>query len=506
MINSDIPLKLYIFVFAAMSCFGAGASEKTDSPLTGSTQAKLPAKPNIILVMTDDQGYGQLGCQGHPWLETPNIDKLCKQSTVFTDFHVSPTCSPTRAALLTGNVPFKNGVTHTVKARHRLALSAVTLPQYLKKAGYTSGIFGKWHLGLEEKYQPGARGFDEVFVHGYGAIGQGLDVPKNKYHDPVIRHNGTFVKTKGFCTDVFFSQALGWIRQNRNRPFFAYISTNAPHSPFVAPDHKMEKFSQYGFKEGLQGFYGMIENIDENVGRLMACLKEWELEENTLVIFMSDNGYPGVISGKVVTHGSRNGQPLKSFHAGLKGSKKTPNEGGTKVPAFFRWKGVLQEGVDCNALAAHIDMLPTLVEIAGGEVPKDIDGKSLLPLLKNSDAPWDERNLFFHIGRWRDGKADQSKYDKIPGKTGFAVRNMRYRLVNHDELYDILSDPGETKNIYGQKPEVVQEMQDAYDKWWDEVRPYMVNEGKEIGPNPYHEKYKEQLDKEGVPSWEKPAL
>jgi arylsulfatase len=469
-------VKQFLFSIAAILISTAGAA----------------GKPNVILIMTDDQGYGQLGCEGHPWLETPHLDALRGESVVFTSFHVSPTCSPTRAALLTGNFPFKSGVTHTTGARHRLALSAATLPQYLKKAGYTSGIFGKWHLGLEEEYQPGSRGFDEVFIHGYGAIGQGKDVPvnKRKYYDPVIRHNGTFVQTKGFCTDVFFAQALHWIKQNKDKPFFAYVSTNAPHAPFIAPDDKKE-------------IYGMIENVDENVGRLMARLKEWGLEENTLVIFTSDNGYvlDGLGKGKL---GTRAGSPLSAFTAGLKGGKGTVNEGGTLVPALFRWKGVLQEGATVKALAAHIDVLPTLVEIAGGEIPKGIDGRSLLPLLKNPAAAWDDRNLFFHTGRWPDGKADESKYDTARGK-GFAVRNARYRLVNNAELYDVLNDPGEEKNIYDQKPEVVAEMHKAYDKWWDEVRPYMVNEGKEVGLNPYHVKYKKQKAQGGIPEWNAPA-
>ncbi len=458
--------------------------------------------------MTDDQGYGQLGCQGHPWLETPHLDALHAESLSFTSFYVSPTCSPTRAALMTGNVPFKGGVTHTTGARHRLALSAVTLPQYLKKAGYTSGIFGKWHLGLEEEYQPGARGFDEVFVHGYGAIGQGLDVPvnKGKYYNPVLRHNGRFVQTKGFCTDIFFSQALAWIKHNRGRPFFAYISTNAPHGPFIPPKDKKAKFFGYGFKPNQQGFYGMIENIDENMGRLISRLKEWELEEKTLVVFMSDNGFVlgGLGEGKL---GTRNGKPLSAFTAGLKGGKGTVNEGGTLVPAFFRWKGVLREGVETKALSAHIDVLPTLVELAGGEVPGDLDGKSLVPLLKNPNAKWADRKLFFHRGRWKDSVGpDESKYDKARGKGGFAVRNSRYRLVNNEELYDILTDPGETKNIYDQKPEVAGEMQQAYNKWWDEVRPHMVNEGRAIGVNPYHVNYREQLEQKGIPSWQKPEL
>ena len=479
--------------------------------------AEAARQPNIILIMTDDQGDGQLGCQGHPWLETPNIDALYQESTSFSDFHMSPTCSPSRAALLTGNVPFKGGVTHTGGARARLALSAVTLPQYLKQAGYTSGIFGKWHLGLEEEYQPGARGFDEVFVHGYGGIGQPKDVPGNKYVDPVIRHNGTFVKTKGFCTDVFFSQALAWIQHNKDlsvastgseraKPFFALISTNAPHSPYIAPEKNRLKFEQLGLVRSGAGFYGRIENIDENVGRLMAYLEKWNLDENTLVIFLSDNGFARVASVQEKV-GSRDGEPLFAYQAGLKGYKKSPHEGGTKVPAFFRWKGVLKEGAVCEALTAHIDILPTLVEIAGGEVPKEIDGKSLLPLLENSNAKWDDRNLFFHIGRWGSGQADQSKYDKRPGKAGFAVRNGRYRLVNHEELYDILNDPGEAHNLSAQKPEVVQTMQAAYDNLWDEVRPVMVNEGKQkMSPNPYHIGYEQQLKQGEIRAWAEPQL
>ena len=465
-------------------------------------------RPNIILIMTDDQGYGQLGCQGHPWLETPHIDAIHRESTSFLDFHMSPTCSPSRAALLTGNVPFKNGVTHTGGARARLALSAVTLPQYLKKAGYTSGIFGKWHLGLEEKYQPGARGFDEVFVHGYGGIGQPLDVPNNRYENPVIRHNGRFVQTKGFCTDVFFSQALGWIRAQGegHRPFFAYISTNAPHSPYLAPKDKMQKFGALGFNDSAAGFFGMIENIDDNVGRLMGYLKEWGLEEETLVIFLSDNGFASIAAGNHV-YGTREGEPLRAYQAGLKGFKKSPYEGGTKVPAFFRWKGTLDEGAESNALTAHIDLLPTLVDLAGGEALTELDGRSLLPLLEAPDAQWGDRNLFFHIGRWGHGKADASKYDKRQGKAGFAVRNTRYRLVNHEELYEIATDPGETQNLASVNPEVVQALRAAYDQWWEEVRPFMVNEGhQKMDPNPYHVQIKQQMEQGGIPVWHPPEF
>ena len=492
------------------ACDSSAAQEEESNLETPNTMASLGSlqgsKPNIIVVLTDDQGYGQLGCQGPPWLETPHIDALSRESVVFDDFHMSPTCSPSRAAILTGNVPFKSGVTHTGGARARLALSAVTLPQYLKQSGYTSGIFGKWHLGVEEAYQPGSRGFDEVFVHGYGGIGQPLDVPQNKYVDPVIRHNGSFVKTKGFCTDVFFSQALAWIEQNKEKPFFAFISTNAPHSPFVAPQDKREKFSRYGFKDSQQGFYGMIENIDDNVGRLMACLQAWDLDEDTLVVFLSDNGFVSAGTGSG-TLGIRDGEPLVAFNAGLKGAKKSPYEGGTKVPAFFRWKGVLQAGGVSQALTAHIDLLPTLVELAGGDAPQAVDGKSLLPLLQNLDAPWDDRHLFFHIGRWGRNQADKSKYDKRPGRAGFALRSARYRLVNHDELYDIQNDPGESEDISAQKPEVLQELRAAYDQWWDEVRPHMVNEGhQDMNPNPYHIQYKQQLKQGEISAWQTPEL
>ena len=468
-------------------------------------QSLRGSRPNIVFVLTDDQGYGQLGCHGHPWLETPNLDALHARSITFDDFQVSPTCSPTRSALMTGNFPFKNGVTHTGGGRERLAPSATTLAELLGKVGYISGIFGKWHLGDGPGYTPGERGFDEVFVHGSGGITQPMDARENTYEDPVIRHNGSFVQTSGFCTDVFFDQALGWIRENKDRPFFAYIPTNAPHGPFIAPEDRKEKFQGYGLAYNQQGFYGMVENIDDNVGRLMACLEEWGLEENTLVLFMSDNGtvLAGAGEGQI---GTRDGKPLSAYHAGMKGSKKSPHEGGTRVPAFFSWQGRLEEGVTREALAAHIDILPTLVELAGGEVPEGLDGRSLVPVLENAQAPWPERKLFFHIGRWsHEVGPDGSQYDKRPGKAGFAVRSARYRLVNNEELYDIAEDPGETLNLYTEKPQIVQAMKDAYDAWWQQVRPLMVNDGVPItGLDAHRRACEEQLAKGPLPAWQNP--
>ena len=209
---------------------------------TGKKAQPSGGRTNIILVLTDDQGYGDLGCHGHPFVKTPNIDKLYGQSTRFTDFHASPTCAPTRAALMSGRHAFKSGVTHTIWKRERMSLQSTTIAQVLSAAGYETGIFGKWHLGDEDLYLPHNRGFKESFIHGGGGIGQGGDVPDNQYFDPVILHNNKFVKTKGFCTDVFFQQSLGWIKdcKEKEKPFFAYISLNAPHAPFNAPKEYMK--------------------------------------------------------------------------------------------------------------------------------------------------------------------------------------------------------------------------------------------------------------------------
>lgn len=489
------------FITALTLWLGAGfllaGAHAEGNPLAGS-------RPNIVFILTDDQGYGQLGCQGHPWLKTPNIDALRREGMAFEDFQVSPTCSPTRAALLTGNVPFKNAVSTTNGPRSCLALSAVTLPQLLKKAGYTTGIFGKWHLGDEEPYQPGARGFDETFVHGSGGIGQPNDVPGNKYFDPVIRHNGSFVKTKGFCTDVFFSEALRWIEKSKDKPFFAYLTTNAPHSPYIAPEKNSRRFKEMGLNDNGAGFYGMIENIDENVGRLMRRLRELKLDDNTLVVFMSDNGYANLaaVRGQV---GKSGDTPLFAYQAGMKGHKKTPYEGGTRVPAIFRWESKIKADSTCNALTAHVDILPTMLDLAGATIPADIDGKSMVPLLENPDAPWPDRQLCFHVGRWSDKVGpDASKYDT---KAGFAVRNARYRWVNGNELYDVLADRGENKNLAGEKPSIAARMKETYDRWWDEVRPLLVHEKAErAGPNPFHEVYEKQKSTTGIPSWDAPQL
>jgi arylsulfatase len=449
----------------------------------------LGAPPNIVLVMTDDQGYGDITAHGNPVLKTPNLDKLHSQSVRFTDFHVSPTCAPTRSALMTGRHEFKNGITHTIFERERLTLKAVTLPQILKQVGYTSGIFGKWHLGDEPEYLPNRRGFDEMFIHGGGGIGQTFpgscgDAPDNSYFNPAILHNDKFVKTNGYCTDVFFKQAIGWMdgRRKSGKPFFAYITPNAPHAPLDCPPEYENKYKGKVPPDSAK-FFGMVENIDDNMGRLMAALDEWGIAADTLLIFMTDNG--GTAGVKV-------------FNAGMRAQKGTPYMGGTRVPAFWRWPKGINGTRDVGSLTAHLDILPTLAEITGAKIPENaksqVEGRSMVPLLKDSKAPWADRVLFTHVGRWPNGMSADSKYSQV------SARNNQYNLVNNVrqgekwELFDVRQDPGEKNNLAESKPEVVKMLKSEIDQWWIQVAPMLVNEQVK-GPkvNPFKEMYWKQF-------------
>ena len=436
------------------------------------THGNAQKQPNIIFFMTDDQGYGDLSCHGHPFLKTPNIDKLYAESTRFTDYHVSPTCAPTRSSLMSGRNPFEAGVTHTILERERMALGLPTVAEVLQKAGYTTGVFGKWHLGEEDAYQPGSRGFDEVFIHGAGGIGQNFagsqgDVPGNNYFDPTIRHNGKFVKTSGYCTDVFVQEALGWIHKQKEKPFFAYIPTNAPHGPFIVAEKYKAVYRDQVDDENTASFFGMIANIDENVGLIMDKLDDWELANDTLLIFTTDNG---------------SAKGSKIYNAGMKGGKGSLNQGGARVPLFFRLPGTAKAGEDLGQLARHIDIFPTFADLAGADISElGLEGRSLMPLIKNPEAEWADRNLFFHAGRWpkkgagpKFGKGDPNP-DSYKNKK-FAVRSDKWRLVGTDALYDIESDPGEETNVIEQHPKVAAELMKAYEGFWAKARPLMVNE------------------------------
>ena len=459
--------------------------------------APAAQQPNIIFILTDDQGYGDLSCHGNPILKTPNLDRLHDEGVRFLDFHVSPTCSPTRSALNTGRHEFRNGVTHTIYERERLTLSATTIAQVLRSAGYTTGIFGKWHLGDEAEYQPGRRGFDEVFIHGAGGIGQtypgsGGDAPGNTYFDPAILHNGRFVKTRGYCTDVFFGQALKWMESVKGRqPFYTCITPNAPHGPLQVRPEDEARYAG-GVPADTAKFFGMVANIDDNVGRLLSKLKEWGIERETLVIFMNDNGGTGGV---------------RVFNAGMRGGKCSPWLGGTRAASLWRWPGTFQPA-DVDRLTAHVDFFPTLADIAGaklaGDVKQQVEGRSLLPLFKDPQAPWADRILVTHVGRWERGKAAESKYRDC------SVRNTRWNLVctspsgeKRWQLFDVKADPGEQTDVAAQHPEVVKELDAAYDRWWDSVEPQLVNENA-VGPkvNPFKALYWKQFG--GGPGQETP--
>lgn len=440
------------------------------------------ARPNIIVVMPDDVGYGDFACLGNTIIKTPALDALWAESVRFTDFHVSPTCAPTRAALLTGRHEFKNGITHTILERERLTLKATTLPQVLKAAGYTTGIFGKWHLGDERERWPDKRGFDEMFIHGAGGIGQTYpgtcgDAPGNTNFNPAILHNGKFVKTQGYCTDVFFRQAQTWIDAVKERgPFLAYITPNAAHSPLDVPE---EYAARYRGKvpENVAKFYGMIENVDENMGRLLAHLKAAGLERNTLVIFLTDNGGTAGV---------------KLFNGGRRGTKGTAYQGGTRVPSFWRWPAGFAGGRDVSALTAHVDVFRTLAELAGAklspEEEKQVEGRNLLPLLQSADAVWPDRFLVTHVGRWPKGKIEEWKYK------GSSIRDSRFTLVANTELYDLQADPAETKNVLAEHPAEAAKLRAAYDAWWQEVQPHLENENAPAPKmNPFKALYWEQF-------------
>jgi arylsulfatase A-like enzyme len=485
----------------AAFALAAWTSQAADRPLAGS-------RPNIILVMTDDQGMGDLSCLGNSVLKTPNLDRFYGLSTRFTEFHVSPTCAPTRSSIFSGRHEFRNGVTHTIKERERMALSTTTFPQLLQQAGYQTGIFGKWHLGDEDAYQPYNRGFTKTFIHGAGGIGQSYegscaDFPPNrtnKYFDCVILNDDTIVQTNGFCTDVFFTAALGWTKQRiqAGEPFFTYLTLNAPHGPMIAPDKYKQRFLDLGYDENTAGRYGMIENIDDNFGLLMAKMDEWNAWDNTLVIFMTDNG-------QAARGAKLNGESVTLHTAGFKTGKGSPFEGGTHVPAFWRWKGVLGEGVDIDELSAHIDLYKTFCELAGVVIPstvQPIDGRSMLPLLEDAKSDLPDRHLFVHVGRWPKGAdPNESKFKNC------AVRTQRWRWVNDSELYDIQNDPYESINVADQHPDVVAELRKSYDAWWVETLPLMVNEDAPYTPaQPQAVRYEKQKAERGIPDWEVPSL
>lgn len=458
------PLAIIFMVVAVLIT----ASSIEASQLAGS-------RPNIVIVMPDDISYGLMQAYGGKD-PTPNLDRLYHKSLRFEDFHVSPTCAPTRSAMLTGRHECYAGVTHTINMRERMSLQSRTLVNMLSDAGYATGIFGKWHLGDEEAYRPEKRGFDEVYIHGAGGIGQNYDhsadYPNNDYNNPVLYHNGKSIETTGYCTDLFFDQAIRWMKeqQAKGKPFFCYVPLNVNHRPYIPPL----------LPDGTYGGKGSVEkNLDDNVGKMTAFLESSGLSENTLYIFMAENG---------ADSGNKN----------LRGNKADVYEGGTRVPCFFYWKGKVEGGMECHKLTGHIDYYATFAELAGSKDPvpggKDWDGRSLLPLMENPNAEWPERYWISHKTRWSNKES--------PKYSGAAIRDSRYKLVynkNQIELYDLQTDLQEKNNIIDQHPEIASRFKAHYELWWTDIQPYLVNDNLTDFPKslkPFHDLYRRDFGEE----------
>lgn len=410
-------------------------------------------KPNIIFILTDDQGYGDLACHGNPWIKTPNIDKLHSESVRFTNFHTGTTCAPTRSGIMTGKYCNKVGVWHTINGREILATEETTLAQTMKSAGYHTSIFGKWHLGDNYPFRPQDRGFEEVLIHGGGGVGQQPDYWNNDYFDDTYFHNGKPEKYNGYCTDVWFSEATKYIEAHKDKPFFCYIACNAPHSPY----HVEEKYVNL-YKDNPNipepNFYGMITNLDENIGKFRNTLEKLKISENTILIFMTDNGTSAGVRF------SSKGEVVSGYNAGMRGAKGSPYEGGHRVPFFINWPdGGILGGKDIPYLTAYIDLMPTLLDLCGVKPKSEMDGISLKPLLYGKSDAWPERVLF----------ADTQREEFLVKGKSFVAMTDRWRLIGKDELYDIKSDTGEKKNVAVQHPEVVEKLLDEYEKWWSDV-------------------------------------
>jgi arylsulfatase A-like enzyme len=416
-----------------------------------SCQGKYQEKPlNVLLIITDDQGWGDLSYHGNPHLSTPNIDALASSAVVFDRFYVSPVCAPTRASLLTGRYHIATGTTWVTHRMEVMQTDEVTIAELLKENGYKTGLFGKWHQGKQYPHDPIGQGFDEFLGFSEGHI--------NNYFDAKLTHNFDEVKTEGYLPDVLTVKTLEFMA--KEEPFFAMLSFNTPHSPFQVPDKYFNKYKAKGLEDKDACIYGMVENIDENIGLLMDYLEESGKIDNTIVVFMTDNGPNGI-----------------RYNGGMKGKKADLDEGGVKVPFFMKIPGFRPKLV--RPWAGHIDILPTLADLLDIAVPDNLDihGRSLKPLIVG-ESTWQERNFFTHHVHL--------KFDTIPG----AVRNQEYLLTlknNQQELYHLIDDPFQTNNIILEKIDLADEMKEEYLSWWNEmikggVEPPRIQIGHSLAP------------------------
>lgn len=441
-------------------------------------------QPNIVLIITDDQGYGDLGFTGNPHVKTPVLDNFARESIRFNRFYVSPVCAPTRASLMTGRYSLRTGVRDTYNGGAMMATEEITLAEMLKTAGYHTGMFGKWHLGDNYPFRPGDQGFDESLIHLSGGMGQPGDFTTyfkgdSSYFDPVLWYNGEQQTYNGYCSDIFADEAVDFIKKNHGKPFFCYLSFNAPHTPLQVPEKYYDMYKNIdpaaGFendkrpfpvmsekdKEDARKVYAMVTNIDDNVGKVLHQLKALEIEDNTLVIFVTDNGP----------------QQLR-YVAGMRGRKGSVFSGGVRVPFFFRLPARFEGNREIETTTAHIDILPTLAELCNAEMPTDrtIDGKSFLPLLKGENPEvFETRSLFFYWTRrlpelYQNIALQKGPY-KLVGNTHFNANPENF------ELFNIREDEFELKNILTENKTLASEMKTELDHMIQELSnsPHLQN-------------------------------
>ncbi|WP_197231295.1 arylsulfatase [Novipirellula artificiosorum] len=419
--------------------------------LCGTLRAAANDHPNVILVITDDQGYGDIGAHGNELIQTPNMDQLHAESVRFTNFHVDPTCSPTRGALMSGKYAHHAKVWHTIAGGNHLRASEITMADVFSASGYRTGMFGKWHLGANYPYRPMDRGFDEWLGHGDGGTGTTDDYFTNDRVNDHYLHNGEMEFRPGYAPDVFYDAAIDYIRNKDHdkQPFFIYLSTYIPHSPHTLADREWASKYTPAVDSKVAYFFAAIERVDQNLGRLRKALEEEGLAKNTVLIFMTDNGGTAGV---------------RFYNAGMRGNKGSAYDGGHRVPFFVHWPaGKLSHGHDVTDLTAHFDVLPTLIDLLGLEQPKqaNFDGRSFRQQLYRPELLLPERTLCVEVQR----TFEPQKWQQATAMT------RRWRLVNAKELYDMNVDPGQTQNIGSEHPEVVAKLKQDFDAYWQRVSP-----------------------------------
>jgi len=422
--------------------------------------ADVTERPNVIIVLTDDQGYGDVGVHSNDKIKTPNLDRFARQGIQLRHFYCSPVCAPTRASLLTGRYFYRTGVIHTSRGGAKMHGDEVTLAEMFKEAGYATGIFGKWHLGDNYPMRPMDQGFDESLIHRSGGIGQTPD-RLNDYFDPLLWHNGREFRARGYCTDVFFRAAVEFIEANQHQPFFVYLPTNAPHTPLTVDERYVEPYRAMGLNDTTARVYGMVQNVDENFGRLLKTLDRLRLRRNTLLIFLTDNG-----------------PQQRRYNAGLKGRKASVYEGGIRVPCFVQWPATFRGAARIDHIAAHIDIAPTVLAACEVKPPDGtaLDGVNLMPLLRGESENWPDRMLFFQVHRglapqrYHNAAVRTPRYKLLFSPTTFGKEQIDLPADPPAELYDLNADPGEQEDIADEHPELVAGFRKRYDAWFDDVK------------------------------------